>query len=190
MKATDAISHFFSSKFPFNEEGLDLFAQAFVHRKYPKGTLLAMAEDGEDHLRFLEEGVVREYFAKGGKEMNTWFYTDVEFITDFALLLGSGVRKKFQECLTDVTLRVMPKYVFFEFMEKYECGRSFVESMFEEMIANREAEEFKHFSYTPDDLYLSLLEERPNWLQKIPLYHIATYLRMTPETLSRIRKRN
>ena len=186
----DHISAFFQSKFPFNHEGLAEFSSAFVVRHYPKGTILSLAEEAEDQLSFLEEGIIREYYSHNGKEMNTWFYLSAEFITDFSALLKGGKRKKYQECLADSTIRVMDRRTFFSFMERYQCGREFVNEIFAKMIANREDESFKHFSLTPDELYLDLLAKRPQWLRVIPLYHIATYLRMTPETLSRIRKRN
>ena len=186
----DHISDFFQSKFPFNHEGLSEFTSAFVTRHYPKGKMIALAEEAEDQLRFLDDGVIREYYSHDGKEMNTWFYLSAEFITDFSALLKGGQRKKYQECLTDTVVRVMERQTFFGFMERYQCGREFVNEIFAKMIAQREDEAFKHFSLTPDELYLDLLERRPQWLRLIPLYHIATYLRMTPETLSRVRKRN
>jgi hypothetical protein len=42
---------------------------------------------------------------------------------------------------------------------------------------------------TPEEKYLRFLTEQPLLLQRIALYHIAAYLSMTPETLSRIRKK-
>jgi len=42
---------------------------------------------------------------------------------------------------------------------------------------------------TPEEKYLRFIKEEPVLLQRIPLYHIAAYLAMTPETLSRIRKK-
>ena len=187
---TDHISQFFANKFPFNQEGLMEFAAAFKTRYYKKGTLIVSKDDPENQLRFLESGIIREYYAHQGKEMNTWFYLPHEFITDFNTLLNAGIRKKYQECLVDSELRVMDRVTFFRFMERYECGKEFVHEIFKEIISVREEAEFKHFSLTPDELYLDLMKSRPEWMQSIPLYHIATFLRMTPETLSRIRKRN
>ena len=42
---------------------------------------------------------------------------------------------------------------------------------------------------TPEEKYLRFIKEEPLLLQRIPLYHVAAYLAMTPETLSRIRKK-
>ncbi len=42
---------------------------------------------------------------------------------------------------------------------------------------------------TPEEKYIHLLETRPDFIQKFPLKYIASYLRMTPETLSRVRNK-
>lgn len=190
MNHNNQIFEFFNSKFPFNQEGLTEFSKAFKTKTYKKGSLIVSKDETENQLRFVSQGIVREYFAHEEREMNTQFYLEGEFTTDFHLLLNQGKRRKYQESLTDTTIKQMDSATFYEFMERYKCGKEFVDEIFSQNIMLREQEEFKHFSLTPDELYLDLLNTKPQWLQQIPLYHIATYLRMTPETLSRIRKRN
>ena len=46
----------------------------------------------------------------------------------------------------------------------------------------------KSFTRTAEELYLDIMKTKPDWLLQIPQYHIASYLGITPETLSRIRK--
>jgi CRP-like cAMP-binding protein len=50
----------------------------------------------------------------------------------------------------------------------------------------------KHVSFiteTPETRYLNLIKNKPELIKSVPLYIIASYLKVTPETLSRIRKR-
>ncbi|RUT79060.1 Crp/Fnr family transcriptional regulator [Ancylomarina longa] len=190
MKHESEIFNFFNSKFPFNQDGLIEFANSFVTKTYKKGAILSWTDEHVNSLRFLKEGTVREYFAKDDKEMNTNFFVKPQFITDFYSLTKLTPTKKNQECLTDVVIKEMSLETFNAFLFKYECGKQFVDEIFKELIERKENEEFKHFILTPDELYLDLLQNKPEWFQSIPLRHIATYLRMTPETLSRIRKRN
>jgi len=190
MKKQDQIFGFFNSQFPFNQEGLKEFAEAFKIKKVAKGTLISSEGDTENELRFLIKGTVREFFSHQGKEMNTQFFVNPQFITDFHSLISDAKRKKYQESLSSVELKTMDKNLFLDFMDRYQCGKGFVDEIFKKLIAEKEDEAFKHFSLTPDELYQDLLTHRPQWLRQVPLYHIATYLRMTPETLSRIRKRS
>jgi len=57
------------------------------------------------------------------------------------------------------------------------------------MMANFQ-EKLTHYKMTtPEDRYLDLLQRRPSLIQKAPQYQIASFLGLTPQSLSRIRKR-
>jgi CRP-like cAMP-binding protein len=189
MIETDKLSLFFSNEFPFNKEGLEDFVNTFVIKSYKKGEIILKNGNTENELRFLDKGIVREYYATSDKEKNINFYTDTGFITDFSSFTHSTPTKKFQECLTDVDLRVLSKEKFLTFSSQYKCGKLFIETIFHGIVVNKEAEEFNHFVNTAEELYLDIMKTKPDWLLKIPQYHIASYLGITPETLSRIRKR-
>jgi CRP-like cAMP-binding protein len=184
MKETDKISLFFSNEFPFNKEGLAEFVNTFVKKSYKKGRIIL-----ENELRFLDKGIIREYYSTKDKEKNINFYTDPIFITDFSSFTNSTTTKKCQETLTDVDLRALSKEKFLNFTNHYNCGKLFIETIFLRIVVNKENEEFNHFVNTAEELYLDIMKTKPNWLLHIPQYHIASYLGITPETLSRIRKR-
>lgn len=189
MKATDKLFLFFNSEFPFNKEGLEEFVYTFVVKSYKKGHIILENETVENELRFLDQGIIREYYATNDKEKNINFYTNSGFITDFSSFTHSTTTKKYQECLTDVDLRVLSKEKFLNFTNQYNCGKQFIEAIFQRIVVNKETEEFNHFVNTAEELYLDIMKNKPDWLLQIPQYHIASYLGITPETLSRIRKR-
>ncbi|MDX2305447.1 MAG: Crp/Fnr family transcriptional regulator [Microscillaceae bacterium] len=185
----DNLFQFFSSEFPFNKDGLELFIQSFECKKFEKNTVLLKSEGSEKALRFLDEGIIREFYAHEGKEKNIGFYLEPGFITDFYSFLSNKPTKKNQACITDVKIRVLSKQKFLDFSSEYPCGKLFIDEIFRRIIEKKEKEEFKQFVNTAEDDYLELLHEKPLWLQNIPQYHIASYLGISPETLSRIRKR-
>jgi CRP-like cAMP-binding protein len=189
MTNTDKLSLFFSNEFPFNKEGLAEFVKTFVKKTYKKGKVILENGNTENELRFLDKGIIREYYSINDKEKNINFYTDPIFITDFSSFTNFITTKKYQEALTDVDLRVLSKEKFLEFTNQYNCGKLFLETIFQRIVVNKENEEFNHFVNTAEGLYLDIMKTKPNWLQHIPQYHIASYLGITPETLSRIRKR-
>lgn len=189
MKVKDKLFTFFNEEYPFNTEGLEDFVASFEIKKYIKGEILLKENQTEKKLRFLNSGIVREFYVSETKEMNIGFYTKPEFISDFSSLTTNKRTRINQECLTDIEVRTMSKQKFDIFLEKYQCGKYIIESIFHKIIECKEKKEFLYFSYTPDELYQDLIKNKPEWLQLIPQYHIASYLRITPETLSRIRKR-
>jgi CRP-like cAMP-binding protein len=189
MTETDILFLFFSNEFPFNKEGLAEFVNTFVKKSYKKGSVILENGKTENELRFLDNGIIREYYATNDKEKNINFYTEPIFITDFSSFTNSTSTKKYQEALSDVDLRVLSKDKFLEFTNQYNCGKLFIETIFQRIVVDKENEEFNHFVNTAEALYLDIMKTKPNWLLHIPQYHIASYLGITPETLSRIRKR-
>jgi CRP-like cAMP-binding protein len=189
MTESDKLFSFFNNEFPFNKEGLEEFINTFVTKSYKKGEIILENGNIESELRFLDQGILREYYASNDKEKNIHFYTNSGFITDFYSFTHSTNTKKYQECLTDVDLRILSKEKFLVFTSQYNCGKLFIETIFQRIVVNKETEEFNHFVNTAEELYVEIMKTKPDWLHLIPQYHIASYLGVTPETLSRIRKR-
>jgi len=59
----------------------------------------------------------------------------------------------------------------------------------EQMMGNQQETLSKYIVSGPKERYLQLLEERPDLINRVPQYHIASFLGIKPETLSRIRKK-
>lgn len=189
MKSKEQIALFFETDFPLNREGVAELIDAFTLRTIPKNTSLLNENAYENELRFLNKGVVREYYKSETKEININFYTSPQFITDFSAFVQNGKTRKNQEALSEVEYLELSREKFAKLLQKYNCGRSFIDLSFQQILRNKEAFEYNRMTKSPEELYNELRIYRPEWLQDIPQYHIASYLGITPETLSRIRKR-
>ncbi|MDN3618232.1 MULTISPECIES: Crp/Fnr family transcriptional regulator [Polaribacter] len=184
------ISTFFETEYPLNKDGLRKLLSLFKVENIKKGTHILNAGTEEKHLRFLNKGVIREYYATSDKETNINFYTKPQFITDLYSFNADSKTKKQQETLSDTQLLSINKSAFRELLKEYDCGKSFIDLSFQQLLKQKELFEYNRITKTAEELYNELFIYRPNWLDKIPQYHIASYLNITPETLSRIRKRS
>lgn len=189
MTPSAILHHYFKKHHPQNAEGLEETINAFEYRKVDKHTLLLSEGEQEVLLRFVIQGHIREFYVGPEKERNVNFFTQPQFITDFSSFIYDKSTKKNQQALTDVELLVLGKERFLTLLEKYQCGNDFIQSIFVQLLQAQEDFAYQCHTKSPGQLYECLLEHKANWLQTIPQYHIASFLGITPETLSRIRKR-
>lgn len=104
MKDKEQIALFFKTDFPLNKEGVEELISLFKMKKYPKNTFLLQEDDFERKLRFVNKGVIREFYRAGKKEINIIFFTTPQFITDFSSFIQNSRTNKNQEALSSVQI--------------------------------------------------------------------------------------
>ncbi len=189
MNSRQAMTQFFNTDYPFHQEGLTALIAAFEEKELPKHTLLLEEGGYEDRLRFINHGVVREFYRSDKKEINIDFYTKPMFITDFSSFMHHTRTKKNQENITPIQYLELGREKFLQLLQQYSCGTSFIDQVFQKILKHKEVFEYNRMTKAPEELYHELQVYKPHWLQQVPQYHIASYLGITPETLSRIRRR-
>ncbi|OJJ14908.1 hypothetical protein BKI52_40855 [marine bacterium AO1-C] len=161
----------------------------FPTKTLKKGSIILNPQTVESKVKYLVSGIVREFYVTDKKELNVDFYEAREFITDCVSLHNAIQSKKWQECITDVDIKMIPRAQFDLFLSKHEGVDASFKAAFLTLLGQRETREFSRLTKGPEALYQELLETKPSWIQNIPQYHIASYLNISPETLSRIRRR-
>ena len=124
MKNKEQIALFFETDFPLNKEGVNELIASFRVKEYPKNTFLLQQDEFENKLRFINRGVVREFYRTERKEININFYTTPQFVTDFSSFIKDGSTNKNQETLSSVQILELGKEKFVRLLEKYSCGKS------------------------------------------------------------------
>ena len=173
----------------FSEEEWELFQSCLVVKKIAKKDFYIKKGEVCKDVSFINKGAFRAYYVVDGKEITSYFSFENDYVTDYESFLLKKPSLQYIQAIEDTALLVLPYDKMQELYgtgsnaERY--GRLVAESLF--VMVYQEKNEF--VLYNPEERYIHLLSQRPDLFQRVPQVYIASLLGITPETLSRIRKR-
>lgn len=138
---------------------------------------------------FINKGSFRTYYLDNGKEINTHFTFENEFVTDYDSFLQGKPSRYFIQAIDDATIvtfnleALLNAYDQSKNWERF--GRIIAEHAYKQTTQRVESFLFMD----GEQRYLHLLKTAPHIFDRVPLYHIASYLGLERESLSRLRKK-
>jgi len=173
---------------PISEDEWDDFEQFFSERKLLKKETLWKEGEICKHLVFISKGLMYCYYNKDGKELvhnlyfeKNLFYDDYSFITNQPGFLN-------YIALETTEMIVIPKIGITTMFDKYKSFERLGRMIVEQNHSNALKERLAFSNNDAEEKYLNLINTQPDLLIRVPLKIIASYLNITPEHLSRIRK--
>jgi len=158
-------------------------------RHFPKGTVLLKAGDVATEAWLCIEGCVHMYYDVDGDLRTTEFYTEGQAVASLYSFINQVPANHYLACVEDCTLVVWSYAAERELFGKYSNLESSCRVAVESDFGAHQEKFASFITKSPEQRYLDLLEQRPELLQRVPQYLLASYLGVTPESLSRIRKR-
>ena len=183
-----SIRKIISGIIPINEEYLDVFFSKFKTVSFKKGDYFVNEGQISRYLGFIVKGCLMCVYNNEGKEYIDEFSLDNEFISAYASFITGNPADKDIICLEDCELLILS---YSNLQELYEMDPVFERTgrLIAEMLFINWQQRVKSFLLDDAETrYLKLAENRPDLIQRVPQYLVAQYLRVSPETLSRIRK--
>ncbi len=182
------VSVFLNSIYPISSEATSLLDKGTFPLVLNKGKFLVKPNQEEKFLYLVLKGVVRAYIKEDGKEITTWIDEENEIIGSARSLGLPSPPSEYLQAIEHCSLVAIPyelvEYLYANFIETNVIGRLLLEDNY------RGAEERAYICRIPsaEKRYKRLIEMRPGLVNRIPLKYIASYLGMTNETISRIRR--
>ena len=172
-----------------SDDDLDFMTKSYQKKELEKNEMLIRPGSFVKSWYFVNSGCLCFYTLKDGNEKVMEFFTEGDFFTDlFAYIdeIPSNVYFKATEPTTVYYIKkedVQNSYEHSQMIERF--GRLSMQETFLQTFRR-----VAHLNYlSNEERYLRLLQDRPNLLQRVPQYMIASYLGLTPVGLSKIRKR-
>ena len=181
----------YMSKFTsLTEEQQQTIANEIKIDEFKKGTILFRQGDVPTKCYFVLKGCVRQYSVdENGKEVTSNFYTEEQAIAVFNNHKLDKSSEYTFVCLEDSVLVVGDLAIEQNMYTKYTQLEVMTRKMIEESFGNVQDEFATFIASTPEERFKTLLLKRAKLIDRVPQHQLASYLGITPESLSRIKKR-
>jgi len=178
------------SKFlDFNEEEAEAFIKILKFKQLKKGEHLLVEGEYCNFGVFIKKGCIRHYYMNDGVEFTGNFFFENTWFSDFESFLYNKPSLLNIEALEDCELYVGYKTDFDRLLEIHPVFNIFLKEMMQQAIKCLTGKGISVSLLSPEERYLELIKSSPKVVERVSLKHIATFLGVKPESLSRIRTR-
>lgn len=160
------------------------------HDSYSKNHLLHVEGTICNHVFFIQKGLARAFYHKDGQEITAHFAVENGFITAIDSFIQRKKSRYNIELLEDSIVISISHQDLYQLLEKSSKYEKFVRMYLEQIYIDLAERLEDLLFHTAKERYNKLIQKMPNLLLRVNLKHIASYLGITQETLSRIRAKD
>jgi CRP-like cAMP-binding protein len=185
----EKIRIYFEKELKMTEKDWQIFSSKLIRKELPKKHLLLKAGQTEKYLSFVENGIIRFFIPKEDNDLTFTFIFNNGFVSAYDSFLTRQPSTYNVETLTQTTIWQLSFDDLQIIYNETEIGNTIGRRSAEDLFLKKSKRELSLLTQTAEQRYLNLFTEQPHLLQFIPLKYIASYIGITPQALSRIRKR-
>lgn len=179
---------YFSQYVTLSKEDIKIIEDNALIKKYVKGTVLLREGSYAKESYLVLKGCVRSYYLINGEEKNTAFYFEYDPFVPVSYIKNQP-SEYYIECLEDCVLSIGRSERTEKFLATYPHFIPLYRKISDEFSTNQLVSAHKYRNLSPEEHYLEIRKLNPDLVERIPQYHLASYLGIKPQSLSRIRKR-
>lgn len=185
----EKLYQYYKQTYHISDEDWNIFSSKLIKKTFHKKTNILLAGETEKYLSFVDTGIVRFYIPREDSDLTFGFIFTGSFVCAYDSFLTQTPSVYSVEAITDTTLWRLSYNDLQIIYEKTKIGNLIGRKTSENLFLKKAERELSFLKETPEERYLKIFKERPELLEKIPLKYIASYIGVTPQALSRIRKR-
>lgn len=168
---------------------IDFLTKSFVKVKKRKNDFVLKYGQKTEYLYFLSRGYMRLFHEdEYGQETTSHILASNDFVTSFESFISQTFAKENIQCVTDCELLCISKQNYDLLYTQISRWQVFCQSVYEGYIIKAQQRVDILQNLSASDRYAKLLHTHPDIVLNTPVKHLATYLGIKPQSLSRIRK--
>lgn len=173
------------------EEDLKNFFSKAKKFNLRKGELFLKEEDICHHLMFIHQGLFRYYVLHEGNDFTKDFALDTQnpFCTSYSSFMLQKPSEIWIEAVEPSEVYIWERSSVLPLFHEHPVWLYFMKMMVDKLHYRKEQKELELLKCSAEERYRHFIADFPGLSQRVPQYHIATYLGITPESLSRIRSK-
>ena len=176
--------------FKLDDHQLSIVSSFFKPLSLKKNKIILETNQYCDQIIFIKSGIIREYlYTPDGKDVTKWIATPGYFILDLGSFIFNYTARCNLQTLTECELFVLHKSDYHQLQEVIPDWHQIEKLFIAKCFIVLEERVITHLSMNAEERYNWLFRNMPELYNLVPLQYLASMLGMTPETLSRIRKK-
>lgn len=166
---------------------LDILESVLVPMKFAKGEIVLAEGDICQNIYWIVKGLVRQYYYKNNKELTEYMAAENTIMMSIESLFKEKPTMQIIQALEPTLIYALPKAELEAVaMRSVNIQILYRKILEESLIISQQRADMLRFE-SAQDRYQKLVKSAPQLVLRAPLVFIASYLQMTPETLSRVR---
>lgn len=181
------LKKFISRYARFSESELDYVSGMFNRKTIQKNGYLLQQGDICKDLVFVQKGCIRLYYLKDGVEVSVWFAFPQSSAIEMYSFISNNPSNYFLQAIDDSEVLCLSKKALNKLYTQLPAMQEMMRNFWEDVILNL-IERFTALQTdSAEKRYLGLLQ-KPNYLETVPQKYLASFIGVTPTSLSRIRR--
>lgn len=182
------VSQFFP--FPLKEEELRDLIKKITIKKIPARTILLSEGDIVTKVFLVVRGCLRTYFIKdNGSEITSQFFTEGQMVMSFQSAVTGNPSRLYIDAIEDSVIGFASIKTFEKLISHNNAARDHFALYLVQRLVYYMNQEASFILDSPEKRYVKFIHDSPELVSRIPQQYIASYLGITPVSLSRIRSR-
>lgn len=183
------LEKYIQTYFGVNQNDLSTISAYFKPLTLKKGDFFLKTGRYSDRLGFVQTGIIREFVVMDEKEVTKWISTKGYFVVDLSSFLFQNPGRWNIQALTDCELHVIDQKDYQKIGQVVPRWAELEKLFIAKCFTVLEDRILQHLSMSAEERYRQLFQFNGELFNQVPLQYLASMLGMTPETLSRLRKK-